>query len=358
MPERDGDAVRVLIVKTSALGDIIHALPVLSYLHQAAPGIEVDWLVEEAFRDLLSGNPLISELHGVKTRVWRKRPFQRETRQEIAALTRQLRARKYDLVFDIQGNLKSGIMTLLAGAPVRVGFAADRLQERANLLFTNRRVPAQPQDYHITDQYLRVVSALFDASSETMELTTDIATDAAQETAAEEFVAQLPAGKRFLLHQGTTWDTKYWYEAGWVELGKGLLERYPGATVLFSWGNYAERAVVCGYAAQIGPGARVIERYPLKTLAALLKRVDLVVGGDTGPVHLAAAVGTRTVSLYRASDGRRSGPRGGCHAIIQAPMPCTSCFRTRCEQDLECRHSITPNMLLNAIGTILAAQKK
>lgn len=345
--------MRVLIVKTSALGDIIHALPVLSYLHQAAPGIEVDWLVEERFREVLDGNPLVDRLHYVRTKVWRKRPFSRETRREVVELSRTLRQRAYDMVFDIQGNLKSGLLTIAAGCPVRIGFTADKLQERVNLLFTTRKVATLRSDYHITDQYLRVVSAPYNLDFADVDLTTDIATDAGHDAVAEAFLGQLAPGKRFLFHQGTTWETKYWHDEAWLELGRRVLDMFPGSTLLFSWGNEAELAVARSFAETLGPAARVLERYPLKVLAALLKRVDLVVGGDTGPIHLAAAVGTPTVSLYRASDGLRSGPRGIRHAIIQAPMPCTKCFRTRCREDYECRRSITPKMVLDAIERVL-----
>src|SRR5512144_2689520 len=99
--------VRVLIVKMSALGDIIHALPVLDYLHQVSPGIEVDWVVEEPFRDVLEGNPLISRIHTVRTKVWRKSPLALTTLREVRALKKGLREREFDLLFDIQGNLKS-----------------------------------------------------------------------------------------------------------------------------------------------------------------------------------------------------------------------------------------------------------
>src|SRR5512135_1580278 len=107
--------VRVLIVKMSALGDIIHALPVLDYLHTVSPGIEVDWVVEEPFREVLEGNPLISRIHSVRTKVWRKHPLAGATRREVGALKQALRARNYDLVFDIQGNLKSGLVCWLTG---------------------------------------------------------------------------------------------------------------------------------------------------------------------------------------------------------------------------------------------------
>ena len=346
--------MRVLIVKASSLGDIIHALPVLDYLHQVVPGIEIDWVVEESFREVLDGNPLLSQLHPIRTKVWRKRPLASETRREVAALKESLRARAYDLVFDIQGNLKSGLICWLTGAAHRIGFTREYLQEPVNLLFTTRQVPPRRQDVHITDQYLRLVSVPFAKDFGQMRLTTDIATAPEDDAAATALLATLADGLVFLFHPGTTWQTKFWSEEGWVGLAKALLERYPAASIIFSWGNDGERTAVSALAAAIGPGARVIGRYSLKGLAALLKKVDLAVGGDTGPVHLAAAVGTPTVSLYRSSDARRSGPRGPGQVVIQSPLHCAACFRTTCDKDAECRASITVAAVLTGIERALA----
>jgi heptosyltransferase-1 len=337
----------------SAMGDIIHALPVLDYLKQASPGIEIDWVVEEPFRELLEGNPLVSRLHTVRTKVWRRRPFAAATRREIGALKETLRSRDYRMVFDIQGNLKSGLVDWLTNAPSILGFTKDILQESINTIFTTRQVPVRMTDYHITDQYLRLVSVPFGADFKGMALHTDIPTAPEDDTAAETLLATLGDGLVFLFHYGTTWQTKFWSEEGWIALGRAVRELYPDSTMLFSWGNEAERLVVNRLAESIGTGSRVIDRYPLGGLTSLLKRVDLVVGGDTGPVHIAAAVGTPTVSLYRSSDGLRSGPRGPQHAIIQTRMDCASCFRTKCDKDRECRAGITPDMVLQGIERVL-----
>lgn len=344
--------MRVLIVKMSALGDVIHALPVLDYLHRVSPGIEIDWVVEEQFREVLEGNPLISRLYQVRTKVWRKHPLAGATIREVGELKRALREQCYDLVFDIQGNLKSGLVCWLTGAPDRIGFTREVLQESVNLAFTTRQVPIRRQDYHVTDQCLRLVSVPFGRDFKDMELTTDIATSPADDAAADVLLSTLDNGLAFLFHCGTTWSTKLWLAEGWVALGKALLDKYPESSILLSWGSEAEKGEAMAIASAVGNGARVIDRFTLKGFAALLKRVDLVVGGDTGPVHLAAAVGTPTVSFYRASDGRRSGPRGKGHVIIHSPLHCSRCFRTQCDRDDECRRSIRVEEMAAAIGTL------
>ena len=345
--------MRVLIVKASALGEVVQALPVLDYLHQAVPGIEIDWVVEEPLRDLLAGNALVGRIHLLRTWFWRRRPLAAATLREIAALRQGLRERAYDLVFDLQGDSKSGVISRLTGCPDRIGFAREDLQEKANLLFTTRRIPMRRQDCHVADRYLRLASVPFARDFRAMTLVSTVQTQPEDDANAEALLATLSDGLVFLFQYGTSRQTKSWSEESWIALGKAVLDQFQDATVLFPWGNDSERAAVASIASGIGQGSRVLERFTLKGLAALLKKVDLVVGGDTGPVQLAAALGTPTVSFYRSSDGKRSGPRGGAHVVIQSPMHCTRCFRSRCDKDPQCRDSIRVEAVLAGIARLL-----
>lgn len=345
--------MRVLIVKLSALGDIIHALPVLDYLHQVSPGIEVDWVVEEPFLNILEGNPLISSLHVVRTKMWRRQPFSAATRREAGGVVRALRERSYDMVFDIQGNIKSGIVTALTGVKKRYGFDRPGVRELPNLLFTTNHVPLRRNDFQISARSLRVVSVPFGKDYQGMSLKSDIPTDPASDYAAEAFLATLSDGLVFLFHPGTTWDTKLWHEPGWIELGKEVLETFPDATILLSAGNDQERSAVERISGGIGINARPLPKTSLNGFAAFLKKVDLVVGGDTGPIHMAAAVGTPTVSFYRATDARRNGPLGDNHVSIQSPMHCHACMRKECDKDAACRESIKAEYILKGIEKIL-----
>ncbi len=344
--------MRVLIVKMGDMTAIMNALPLLSYLHQVSPGIEVDWVVEESFRDLLEGNRLVAMLHRVKSRAWCLAPLAGVTRREVAEVRDALRSRTYDFVFDIQGSLSSGLVDKLAVCDKVIGFSSDLLQQKINLLFTSRQIPSRRDDYHHSDQCLRVVSVPYGRDFRGMTLTTEIRTSTEDDTSAEVLLSTLADGLVFLCHCGSTLETRLWYDEGWVSLGKSLLALYPEASLLFSWGSETEREKVTGFAAAIGRGARVLDRTSLKAFAAILKKVDLVIGGDTGPVKMAAAVGTPTVSLYRAGDGKRSGPMGEHHLIVKAPLPCTACFRSQCDKDADCRRSITVGMVLAAVGKI------
>jgi len=346
--------MRVLIVKTSALGDIVHALPVLDFLHKVSPGIEVDWVVEERFREVLDGNPLVSSIFTVDTRKWRKGFCALSTWREMLEVRAALLARSYKLVFDIQGNLKSGIITRLTGCSRRYGFDSDAVRESFNLRCTTNKVPLRRQDYHVTDRSLRVVCVPFGKEYADFRLTADIATSREDDEEASLLLATLSDGLVFLFHHGTTWKTKLWNEAGWIELGRELLDRFADATILLSWGGDEERAVADRIAAGIGRQARLLPRLSIKGFAAMLKKVDLMFGGDTGPIHIAAAVGTPTVSFYRATDGRRNGPRGELHRLVQSNLTCSRCLNKVCDKDQKCRESITVDAMMKAALEILS----
>jgi heptosyltransferase-1 len=344
--------MRVLIVKVSALGDVVHALPLLDYLHQVSPGIEIDWVVEEGNREILEGNSLLRRVHLVRTRAWRQNLLSLKSWREMAKVKRELGDAHYDITFDLQGNLKSGLITWLSGSERRYGFDRDDVREPLNLIFTNNQVPLRRQDSHVSARALRVVSVPFGKDYAGMKLSTDIFTSPEDDAAAEALLSTLSDGLVFLFHYGTTWETKLWREEGWIELGKLLQGKFQDSTILFSWGNEGERAAVERIAAAIKGNARILPRMTLKGLCAFLKKMDLVVGGDTGPVHLAAAVGTPTVSFYRATDAKRNGPNGKNQLHVQSPLHCRACLRKECDRDRQCRESITAEALMQCIGKI------
>lgn len=346
--------MRILIVKMSALGDIIHALPVLDYLRQAVPGVAIDWVVEEQNKTILEGHPLIRNVISINTRTWRKTPFSANTIREINAIVTQLRSESYDAVFDLQGNIKSGIITRLAGVPERYGFDRNGVRESLNLIFTNHHIPLGPEDHQISNRSLKIVSSAFGEDYTSFDIGNYIHTGPEDDQAAEELLHTISGKTYILFHTGTTWETKKWHQKGWLELGQLVLDRFPTASILFSWGNEQERDEAQKLADELGSRAVLLPRLQLKSFCALLKKVDLVVGGDTGPVHIAAAVGTPTLSFYRSTDAKRNAPQGPTHIALQSSMHCTRCLKRSCPIDKECRLSIQATELLEAITSIIA----
>lgn len=347
--------MNILIIKTSSLGDVVHALPVLEYLRENAPAARIDWVIDEAFEDLVAGHPALHRIHVAALRRWKRKPASAATWREIAAFGRRLRATRYDLVFDLQGNTKSALICAAARGGRKIGFARQHLQERIAALVLDQGVAFQPRDVHAAQRYLRVVAAPIGVEPDAVRQQPRIATGAGDAAEADAALAG-SAAPWLLFHTGTSWRSKLWFDAGWIELGRALLERLPQATLLLSWGNAEEHDRARAIAEAVGPRARVLPRLGLKPLSAVLGRCALAVAPDTGPLHLAAAAGTATVSIYRCTDGARNGPFGPRHAIVQAPQDCSGCWSGTCVRDQTCTHSITPEAVLNAALPLLAGK--
>ncbi|MGE5189233.1 MAG: glycosyltransferase family 9 protein [Gemmatimonadota bacterium] len=356
-PREAPDFSRILIVKLSALGDVAHALPAVDYLRRAAPGAEIDWVVDSRFADVVRGNPALRRVVPLDLGRWKTAWWTRESRRHAARAARELRAGGYDAAFDIQGNLKSGVVTLLSGAPVRIGFGADGVREPANLLFTNRKAALLPGDAHIAAKILRVVSAPFGGAFDLAGLRGVVATSAGDDAAAASLLRQLLPGAApiLALHGGTTWVTKRMDPPFWAAAIRALRARFPALGVLLSWGTEDERRDAELARALAGGAVALAPRVSLKVLAALYRECGFLMAPDTGPLHVAAAAGARTVSVFRATDGKRNAPLGPGHRFLQAPLPCTACLKKRCARDRECRESLPADAAAEAMAELMGA---
>lgn len=345
--------MRTLIIKRSYPEEILLCLPVLDYLHRTFRGIEIDWFADDSCRELLADHPLICRLLVSRQTDWRKHPLSLKNLREISSLKKVIQERRYDIVFDLEGTLLSGIVSHLSGCRRRYGFDASLIAEQANLRFTCNRVPMRRQDQHMTDRVLRMASVPFGRDYAGQQFSAELPLQPEDEATAALFMATLSDGLVFLFHLGADCETRLWYDGGWIGLGKDLLRTFSDATILLSWdktGGYdgAERI-----AQGIGRQTRLLPLLSTYGLAAMLKKVDLVVGGDCLPVQLAAAMGTPTVSLYRSTDGRSRAPRGELHRYIQSAMNCSCCQEQTCANDGACRESIPPDEVAAAANEIL-----
>lgn len=343
--------MRVLIIKTVHLDELILSLPVLDYLHSVFRGIEVDWLVDESCREPLAEHPLISRLLVSRWDEWRRIPRFMKNWREIADLKGVIQERRYDMVFDLEGTLLSGIVSRLTRCRRRYGFDGSLVAEPVNLRFDCNRVPMRRQDRHCTDRALRMVSVPFGKDYAGHKYAAEISIPAEEETAAALFMATLSDGLVFLFHTGGGAKSRLWHESGWIELGDELLGSFRDATILISGGG--DRGVAERIAQGIGRQTRLLPALSFHGLAAIMKKVDLVIGGDCPPLLLAAALGTPTVSFFRATDGSTRAPRGELHRFIQSPMKCSPCLEQSCDNDAACRESIKTDALTAAVRSIL-----
>lgn len=351
-----GEIRRILIVKLSALGDVAHALPIVDYLRKAAPDATVDWVVDRRFAPLLEGHPGLRRVVPLDIRRWKSTWRSREARTEAAESCRILRAGEYDAAIDIQGNAKSGVITRVSGAPLRFGFDRHSVREVTNLLFTNRKVALRPEDGHIVSKLLRVACAPFDGKVPASPGLGAIAIGAAEEETARRLVEGAFPGSNPILvvHAGTTWETKRMDPEFWAAAIRGLRAAFPGLGVLLSWGSDEEREEAKRTRDLVNGGADLLSRLSLKEWAAVCRRCGFLMAPDTGPLHVGAAAGARTVSVFRATDGNRNAPRGDGHRFLQAPLPCTACLRKRCDRDAECRKTIPPEDAAGAMSELMA----
>lgn len=341
--------MKVLIVKTSALGDIVHAMPVVSYLHDVDASLQIDWLVEKRFAPLLESQRQIHSVHRIDTKLWRRPDHISKAFLEIRNVIWLLRREKYDVILDLQGNSKSGLFAFLAGAPLRYGFDKHSVREYPNLLASNRKVTIPGMVRHISDRALKMASCAFPGGTiKTGSTTLTVEGKIYREVENSLRQEGLKHRRLLLVHAGTTWKTKQMSYEFWKRLITEL-NRNEQLYLLFSWGSQEELAFARRLKQEVPERSLVWPKAPLTELMALSAQVDVVIGGDTGPVHIAAAIGTPTVSFYRATDRRRNGPRGRKHLTFQAAMECSPCLLKTCPQDQRCSNSINPDEAVRAV---------
>ena len=282
--------MRILLVKTSSLGDVIHNLPVVSDIRQHLPDAKIDWCVEESCADIPRLHPAVDTIIPVALRRWRKRLFNRQTWQEIGTFRHQLQTQTYDWVIDSQGLVKSALITRLANGN-SAGYTADTAREpfAARAFVANFFVPIS---LHAVERNRRLVSAVlgYSVSPELDYGITAPPLDNKTFAAAMPYVVFLSATSR---------DDKLWPEMHWIELGKQLYT--AGLKIILPSGSPRERERAERIAAQI-PEAIAAPALNIMSLASLLSCAQAVVGVDTGLTHLAAALKKPTIALYTATD--------------------------------------------------------
>ena len=344
-----GQGKRILILKASALGDVVHALPVLPYLKSACPDIQIDWVVEAPFAGLLDHHPMIHALHILKTKSWRKPLSTRGALDELGTLHRAIRARKYDAVLDLQGNCKSGIIALTSGARLRYGFSRGFVREWPNLLASNRKVSLAAEVHHVTDRALVLASTAFPGGLRPVAAGPLFVEPESRKRVEYQFDKFGISGRRAaVFHYGASWETKQWSIELWRELARLAVEQLD-TQVIFTWGNENELAACRRICEGVTGSSLIWPRSSIQEVVALMEKANLVVAGDTGLLHIAAAVGTPTVSLFFVTDNSRNGPRGDIHRRLQSSMSCSPCLRKECERKDRCRDSIGVSDVFSAI---------
>ena len=309
--------MKVLIVRVGAMGDVLHALPAVTALRRARPTWTIDWVVDERWQPLLAGDhmPVVNRIFAVSTRQWKKHPLAVRTLQSF--LQFRHRRRDYDLVVDVQGTLRSAAIGWLAGRGHLCGYADPR-EAPARRLYT--RAIAR-QGTHVVEQSAALLSEA--TGVELVPTTAELALDTRTEDAVERaFEFRRPLA---MLAPSAGWGAKQWPTQRFGELARHLTERGYDVTV-----NAARREdPLAREVVAASEGAACISAGTVAELMALMRRTDLFIGGDSGPMHLAAALAVPTVALFGPTSPERNGPWGpGPKRVLRDAVSATTYKRT------------------------------
>lgn len=338
---------RILIVKLSALGDVVQSLPVAMAIKDHWPDAKLDWLVESPSVGLVQGHPAVN--HVLISPRYLVGKGKNGYIQVVSSFLRRLRRHRYDYVLDLQGLLKSAIFVSLVRAEAKVGFRGGKEPLAASAL--NHRLPPYDPDRPALERYLDTLEPLHVPRPEKIKF--GLTPKEADLARVRELIghAQAPL---VVLHPVAKWDSKLWPEEHWAELAKGLSQK--GLRLILT-GSAADRQVTTRIAAMADLGSMLVDLAGdtnLNQLAALMTLADAVVTTDTGAMHLAGAVGAKVTALFGPTAPWRTGPYGEGHKIMRLGMDCSPCFRRNCPEP-KCMTGLTPDMVARAALDLVSA---
>ncbi len=345
----------ILIVKLSAIGDVVHALAFLDVLHQDFPKARIDWLVEEGAANLIEGHPAIRRVMVSRRKTWlRELTAERHFKsvfKKLLSFLKNLRSVRYDCVIDLQGLFKSGILVGLSKGKRKVGMTGAR--EGAWLFL---KEPSVRVNYHqhAIDRYLEVASYLgckWDRWENT------IPVSESQTQAVDRLLAShgLMTGNLVAINPMAKWKTKLWEPALFATLADRILTEFS-CPVLFT-GSQEDRPVIDNILSRMkGKALNFAGKTGLKELSALYGRCRVLVTTDTGPMHMAAAMGCSVVALFGPTSPLRTGPYGSEHRVITSGAACSPCFKKACREWF-CMGDITAETVFEAVRDILLQEK-
>ncbi len=343
--------MRILIIKLSAIGDVVHTLPAAAMLKRLLPEAHIGWVVERRASAILHGSPVIDELIELDTRTWRKSFFQKTTGAAMQEQLHRLRG-KFDIAIDFQGLMKSGLVAKASNAPRRIGFTTAELREKASHIFYTEQVSTSSVR-HIIDKNLALTNSLLPAPVSSKDYEFPIAISPEDEQYIAEQVTTR-ADSFAILNPGGGWVTKLWSAEKFGAVADWLWQEY-GMVSFVTYGP-GEEHLAQSVAEQSRQKAAIPLASTLKQFVALARRARLFIGGDTGPLHIAAACRTPIVGLYGPTLPERNGPFDKDDITVGRDLWCRAdCHKRQCWH-WQCME-IPIDEVMQAIGIRLAAAK-
>lgn len=311
--------MRILLVKTSAIGDVVQAFPVLEYLRKRFPEAELDWVVEKPIAELVASHPDVNRVLLVDTKKWRKN-FLLNWR-EIRAFSKKLKEREYDLLFDLQGNSKSALFTWMARAKVKVGYGFKTVPEFLAALVTHRKWNP-PSDLNIRLQYLHLVKSYFQDQQPFERSSCHLK--------VEERVSPPELGRPLLMVCfGSRWRNKQLPQESLIQLLEQIQAKWS-LGFLFIYGNREEKELAHELQRVFAESSAVLGNLTLQQLQNLMREVDALFSMDSAPLHLCGTTETPSFSLFGPSLANRYKPLGEHHGFFQGSCPYGQQFSKRC----------------------------
>lgn len=321
--------MHILVVKASALGDIIQAFPVAHYLHRLYPHAKIDWVVEEPFKEIVEAHPLINRTLIIRTKKWRSQLWNKTTWEEIRTFNRILKAVHYDFILDLQGNVKSSFVLALAKSGVKVGFGYRTVPEKLNVLFTHKRFNP-PADRNIRKDYLFLAQSMCGDFDEGFSQIT-LKTSSEEEQKVQKILTDpfLQDCLVTLICPGSNWPNKQLSDET-LETFLSQMHEQLKAHYIFVWGSQEEKKRVERLAVLFEGKCLIADRLSLPALQLLMSKVNLIVAMDSLPLHLAGTTSTPTFSFFGPSLAYKYKPLGIHHHAFQGSCPYDKQFKKRC----------------------------
>ncbi len=345
----------ILIIKLSSIGDVVHALPFLEVLKKSYPDSRIDWLVEEEASQVISGHPAINRIIISGRKRWQKEILDPskflKNSSEAIRFYKELRFSSYDIVIDLQGLFRSGFLTALSRGKRKIGMSGAR--EGASFFLKEPPV-AVDYDQHAIDRYLKIAGQL---GCNTDIRKGQIPVSEQDKKLADGIFASFSEVKPLIaVNPMAKWKTKLWKPDKFSQLAEKLQKEIE-CRIIFT-GSGQDRPIIEEIIKQTGGRQDEIinlaGRTGLKELAYLYSGCSVLICTDTGPMHIAAAMGCRVVALFGPTSPLRTGPYGNGHMIIRSGIDCSPCFKKECG-NTKCMEDITVDAVFDSVRSIIAS---
>ncbi len=343
---------RILIIKLSAIGDVVHTLPLLEVIRREFPSSRIDWVIEEDASSIVDGHPDLNEVIVFPRKSWLRRFVKGggcvAVMREVADFVRKFRKRNYDVVVDLQGLLKSGVLAFIARGKRKIALNGGR---EGSSLFINEQVAFPHPDIHALDRYLCVAQYL-GATNQRWEGLIPI--DEADRRYVDDLLDEHKIDTApIAINPMAKWRTKLWGLSRFASLADIVSEELE-KTVIFTGGISDRDAIESILSGMKSKTLNFAGLTNLKQLAYLYQKCAAVVSTDTGPMHVAAAMGTPVVALFGPTSPSRTGPYGAKHRVVRAGIHCSPCFKKSCD-DMSCMKEITVQKVFESVKEVMSA---